>query len=118
MSELILTLAGVVAFALVHAAHPRRFPFGDRWWRALAGPLGSARRALYALATTALLLGAWGGSRSLGAAETALILLAAVMTAGSVIVLAVPLWPRATWRLCAGCAVALPLLLIAQVLHA
>lgn len=117
MSELILILAGVVSFALIHAAHPRRFPAGARWWKKLASPFGSPRRTLYALSLLTLLLGAWGGSRSHGCADAALILSLAVMTAGSVIVLAVPLWPRTTWRACAGCAFALPLLLIAQVLH-
>lgn len=117
MSELILIVAAVVAFALIHAAHPRRFPAGERWWRKLAGPFGSARRTLHALALLELTLGAWAGARALPGAEVALILSTAVMTAGSLIVLAVPLWPRTTWRLCAGCALALPLLLIAQVIH-
>lgn len=117
MSELLLTCSGVVAFALVHAAHPRRFPAADRWWKLLAHGLGSAPRTLYALALGVLLAGGWAGARGLGGVEAALVLSIAVMAAGSALVLAVPLWPRATWRFCAGCALALPLLLIAQVIH-
>lgn len=117
MSELVLTLTGIVAFALVHAAHPRRFPAGESWWKTLSAGLGTAPRTLYALAIGVLLAGAWGGARSFTGAETALILSFAVMAAGSAMVLAVPLWPRGTWRLCAGCALLLPLVLIAQVLH-
>jgi hypothetical protein len=114
MSEIILTLAGVVSFALVHAAHPRRFPGNDRWWKRLARPLGSPRRTLYAMALVALIAGAWGGSRTLDGGATALILSTAFLAAGSALVLAVPLWPRFTWRLCAACALALPLLLVVQ----
>jgi hypothetical protein len=117
MSELTLTLAGVVAFALVHAAHPRRFPAGDRWWRQLERGFGAAPRTLHALAVVVLIAGGWGGARTFTAAEAALILAFAAMTAGSAMVLAVPLWPRWTWRICAGCALVLPLLLIAQVIH-
>lgn len=124
MSELLLTLAGIVSFALIHAAHPRRFPYGEAHWKKLQQPLGGARRALYALAIFALILGVAGalvGFHALNLVETIAIALFAFTTAGSAIVLAAPLWPRWTWRLCAASAVALPLVLaaslIAKVLH-
>lgn len=124
MSELVLILASAVAFALVHAAHPRRFPYGEARWRALERRLGSARRALHALALAVLALGATAalaGLRPLELVETAAISLFSFTAAGSALVLAAPLWPRWTWRLCAASAVALPLLalasLLAQVLH-
>lgn len=132
MSELILILAGVVSFALLHAAHPRRFPFGEARWHRLAGRLGGRlggpRRALHALAVVVLALGLGGaryGLHPLRAVEAILIAILAITTAGSAIVLAAPLWPRVTWRLCLAAAVALPILvtvslalsLAAQVLH-
>lgn len=118
MSELLLILAGVVGFALVHAAHPRRFPYGEARWRRLAGPLagaplGGPRRTLHALAVLALGLGLGGarfGLHPLGTVEALLITVLAFTTAGSALVLAAPLWPRATWRLCLAAAAALPLL--------
>jgi hypothetical protein len=117
MSELILTLTGVVAFALIHAAHPRRFPAGEARWNELARPLGSAPRALHALAIAISIVGVWGRGGSYTAAEALLVFSFALMAAGSALVMAVPLWPRWTWRACAACAAAWPLLLIAQVLH-
>lgn len=132
MSELILILAGVVSFALLHAAHPRRFPFGEARWHRLngrfGGRFGGPRRALHALAVAVLALGLGGacyGLHPLGAVEAILIAILAITTAGSAIVLAAPLWPRVTWRLCLAAAVALPILvavslalsLAAQVLH-
>lgn len=136
MSELILILAGVVSFALLHAAHPRRFPFGEARWHRLNGRLGGRlgsrfggpRRTLHALAFLALALGLGGacyGLHPLGAVEAILIAILAITTAGSAIVLAAPLWPRVTWRLCLAAAVTLPILvtvslalsLAAQVLH-
>ncbi len=128
MSELILILAGVVSFALLHAAHPRRFPFGEARWHRLNGRFGGPRRALHALAVAVLALGLGGacyGLHPLGAVEAILIAILAITTAGSAIVLAAPLWPRVTWRLCLAAAVALPILvavslalsLAAQVLH-
>lgn len=137
MSELILTLAGLVSFALVHAAHPRRFPYGEARWHRLAGrfaaaSLGGPRRTLHALAVVVLALGLGGaryGLHPLRTVEALIITVLSFTTAGSALVLAAPLWPRATWRLCVAAAVALPILvafslatslstsLAAQVLH-
>lgn len=117
MSEILLTIAGIVSFALIHAAHPRRFPYGEARWKQLHKPLGSARRTLYALSIGALALGVIGalaGFRSLSLVETITIAIFAFTTAGSAIALAAPLWPRWTWRLCAAAAIALPLLLVAS----
>lgn len=117
MSELILTLTSIVAFALLHAAHPRRFPAGEAKWNELARPLGSARRSLYALAIAISVAGLWGSGGKYTAAEAVLVFSFAIMAAGSTMVMAVALWPRWTWRVCAACAAAWPLFLIAQVLH-
>lgn len=91
-------LALYLAFALLHAAEPRRRPPS---WPARA-PAWDRRRRIAALACLASGVGLWAHAEDLAAAL--LVALAALTAFATAVVLLAPVAPRLMWGLAIACA--------------
>lgn len=100
MIETASVLAAYFAFALLHAANPRRIPFG------ILSRLRSKRAwapAARAFAVVFFSWSVWLWSRVEPGPAAILVAFTAFMGAASVFVLLAPVWPRAVWSLAILC---------------
>ncbi|SRR5690606_444503 len=111
MLEVASLLALYLAFALVHAAHPRRFP--ARRWHPTRAWLGAMRAFAAASAISGVVL--WAQVQ--GVVAALLVALAALCVIGALFVLLAPLSPRTLWSLALACPLLIVSFTLAGVVH-
>ncbi|HEU5075287.1 MAG TPA: hypothetical protein VFU02_13950 [Polyangiaceae bacterium] len=104
MLELATLAATFLAFALLHAAEPRRRPLRFR------SPAPMWRHASRLLSGMLLLFSIAWWARVEGAPAAILVVLTMFSTTATLFVLAVPVVPRLVWGTALACALSLPFL--------